>query len=158
MSLIYDVSYHLRCKLVLASGRDVIVERLHQSQTYAGLLEGFPDARMNDRHIEAALERARSLCSKRENPYLITPVRRSFLRKPGDMVSLNAAGNVAEWLPQVTCFARFKSHQPARDPTKDISMLTVVWYQEEFALPILEPALSSLVGLDWSMHATDEEW
>jgi len=34
----------------------------------------------------------------------------------------------------------------------------VVWYQEEFALPILEPALSSLVGLDWNMHAIDEEW
>jgi hypothetical protein len=42
-----------------------------------------------------------------------------------------------------------------RDASKHISVLTVVWFQDEFALPILEPALSALIQIEWSEVAAD---
>jgi hypothetical protein len=36
-------------------------------------------------------------------------------------------------------------------------MLTIVWFQEEFALPILEPALGQLLAVDWESLAMNVE-
>ncbi len=66
--------------------------------------------------------------------------------------------SVPEWLPLVTCVARFRDSAPAQDRSKHGSVLTVVWFQDEFATPIVEPALSSLVNLDWDGLASDFEW
>ena len=158
MSLTYDCAYHLHCNLALASGRDVILDRLHQQMTYSGLLEGVPNSRSNDWHIEAALKDAQTLCVDGARPHLVSPVRRDFLRVPGDMASGGSPRHVPEWLPLVTCVARFRDSTPARDPSKHGSALTVVWFQDEFAPPILEPVLSSLVNLDWNSLAHDFEW
>jgi hypothetical protein len=43
----------------------------------------------------------------------------------------------------------------ARDKSKDISVLVVVWFQDEYALPIREPALSLIRDLDWESLAAD---
>jgi hypothetical protein len=54
-------------------------------------------------------------------------------------------GRVSEWLPAVTCVATL---------TAGLSELTVVWFQEEYAPPIREPALGELRTLDWEALAT----
>jgi hypothetical protein len=110
---------------------------------------------MNDRLIEAVLKDAKAWCPKSAEPHLISPSRRDFLRVPGDMTSMS---QTAEWLPLVSCVARFRGISPARDSSKDFSSLVVVWFQDEFALPLAETILSSLTHLDWNALAADEVW
>ena len=62
---------------------------------------------------------------------------------------------IPEWLPMVQCIGSFKDMAKARDQGKDMSVLVVVWFQNEYALPIREPTLSQLLALDWESLATD---
>jgi len=156
--LTYSGAYHLHCILTLASGREVVLDRLSQERTYSGLLDGLPHSKSNDRHIEAALKDARALCVSGARPVLIEPTRRDFLRVPGDMVNSGSRWHVPEWLPQVTCVAQLHSVNPARDHSKSGSALTVVWFQDEFAPPIQDPALSSLIRVNWDELAIDFDW
>jgi|SRR6185503_3378834 len=157
MELQYDVAYHLRCQLPLRSGRTITLVRLNQWMTYAGLLMGTPDRESNDGCIQRAQQEAQRYCADDARPHLIPPPRRDYLRQPGDMEGLVDSLHVPEWLPMVTCVGSFKDVRPVRDQDKDLSVLAVVWFQDEFALPILEPALHQLLGMDWDSLARDIE-
>lgn len=162
MNLEYKPSYHLHCGLSLNCGRAITLEALQQKTTYAGLLEGTPIPRINDSIIEGVLENARNISWAGTRPHLVVPPRRDYLRTPGDMSSDRMTPAlpqwVPEWLPLVTCIGTFKSVSPARDASKDLSVLTVVWFQDEFALPIKEPAFTQLKALDWATLAADVEY
>ena len=157
MELQYNVAYHLRCELTLQSGRTITLESLDQQMTYAGLLEGTPDATSNDRDIEYALREAERHCVPGAKPYLLPPPRRDYLRQPGDMQRVKewSPHRTPEWLPMVRCVGSFKDVDKARDPSRDLSVLVVVWFQDEYALPVLEPALSQLLAVDWESLAVD---
>jgi hypothetical protein len=157
MSLQYDESYHLHCRLALASGREIILEGLYQQMTYAGLVEGVPNSEANDWIVDRVMKKAAALCVQGARPHIISPPRRDYLRTPGD--NGHSSEWRPEWLPCVACIGEFKAAGAARGTeTGMLSTLTVVWFQDDFALPILEPALSALVALDWSSLATDFEW
>jgi hypothetical protein len=157
MSLAYDQAYHLHCKLTLATGREIVLTRLRQQHTYAGLLEGYPDSDMNDREIEATLADARSWCFEGAHPLLIPPARRDFLRVPGDMASPRSRRRTPEWLPMVSSIATFRS-SPARDRAMHGSTLTMAWFQAEFGPPVSQDIVSAIAALDWDAHASDFEW
>ena len=120
------------------------------------LIEGVPIARLNDKYVESAMKWAEQKCGVR--PHLIPPPRRDYLRQPGDMQSVRERFPwIPEWLPMVRCIGTFKDVVPARDPTRHLSVLVVVWFQDEYAPPIQEPALSQILNLDWESLATDVE-
>jgi hypothetical protein len=159
MSPEYNAAYHLRCQIVLRSGRRLTLQSLDQRMTYAGWLEGVPSREWNDRIIEAPLKEAGDGTEDEARPALIAPARRDYLRKPGDMTGHRAmGGQVPEWLPMVTCVAVLRATAPARDPSKDGSTLTVVWFQDEYALPIDESVLQQLQSIDWEQSAADFEF
>lgn len=150
--LAYNDAFNLHCELNLNSGRSVRLDALQQSLTYGGLIEGIPSARVNDLKVETTLQ------NTGENALLIRPVRRNYLRTPGDMDDVKAFGGAAaEWLPIVTCVACFSHTRPARDLSKDCSVLKVVWFQNEFAMPIDEGVLEQLRSVDWEKAAEDVE-
>ena len=157
MSLQYNVAYHLCCQLTLRSGRQVTLEALDQEMSYAGLLEGVPDAKTNDWYITSSLRAAERRCIEGTKPHLIPPARRDFLREPGDMRQRieERSYRVPEWLPMVRCVGSFKSSVTARNPDRHVSVLVVVWFQEEYGPPLQEPALGRLLALDWDSLATD---
>jgi hypothetical protein len=157
VELRYNIANHLRCQLPLRSGRTITLEALDQRMTYAGLLAGAPDAESNDGHIEYALKEAERHCVRGARPHLIPPPRRDYLREPGDMRRIleRSPHYIPEWLPMVRCIGSFKDVVKARDPERDLSVLVVVWFQDEYALPILEPALGQLLAVDWESLATD---
>src|SRR5262245_9612650 len=128
MQLEYNVAYHLHCQVVLRSGRAITLEGLHQTMTYAGLLEGTPDAESNDWHMNGALRDPMENSMRGVKPALISPPRRDYLRSPGDMARIGSPHHIPEWLPMVTCIGSFKSITTARDSSKDLSVLTVVWF------------------------------
>jgi len=158
MSLEYDISYHRHCRLALGCGLSVTLDALHQWATYRGLIEGVPFDRANDHVLEGALRRAQAYCVEKSSPHLLPPERRPYLRQPGDMEGVRVVGGgVAEWLPLVTCVGVFKSAFPAHNPALDEAYLTVVWLQDEFALPIEASVLAQMRAIDWRTLATDVE-
>jgi uncharacterized protein (TIGR02996 family) len=155
----YTTAYHLHCQLPLRSGRTITLKALDQRMIYADVLLGTPSQRTNDANIRAALQDAERYCVQSAQPHLIVPPRRDYRLTPGDMQDIAARSphRIPEWLPEVRCIASFQSGVTARNPDMHLSVLTVVWYQDEYALPIREPALSQLLNLDWDALAVDIE-
>ena len=139
----YDATSHLHCGITLRSGRAVAIESLTQTQTYAGWLEEVPNAESNDRIVEASFP---------PRAVLIRPLRRPYLRDPQ---AASAPGS--EYLPLVTCTARLTSTKGARENGAHGSFLTVVWYQDELALPIEPAVLAQISELNWESLASDHE-
>ena len=115
-------------------------------------MEGVPSAEWNDRMVEGAVRAAGA------RPLLIPPVRRDYLRRPGDMEGHTSfRGRVPEWLPMVTCIGRFQDTRPVRDSSKHLSVLVVVWFQRE-QLPVPDEAgRAALEAVDWERLALDYE-
>lgn len=156
MALEYDHAWCCHCSLTLLDGRGITLKALRQRMTYAGLLEGTPCARLNDRIVESAVEAARRDWEPRDfSPALIPPARRPFLREPQEE---SDPGREQEWLPMITCTAEFESHSPARNPEMDGSALTVVWFQDDYALPLSAAALEAIKAIDWQARAHDFQW
>jgi uncharacterized protein (TIGR02996 family) len=141
--------------MTMRSGRTITLEALDQRKTYAGLLAGTPDRESNDHHIRSALMEAERHCVQGARPHLIPPPRRDYRREPGDMQPLvdRSPHHIPEWIPAVQCIGSFEG--TPRDPNMHLSVLTVVWFQDEYALPIREPALSQILDLDWKSLAVD---
>ena len=158
----YCPTRHLKCLLRLDSGRNAILENLDQSYTYAGLLEGTPNKKANDWGIDVDMKRAANNPQKIGQPYLIPPVRRDYKREPGDIKAVLERMPEhppeweldPEWLPLVCCIGRFQSGIVS-DKSMHASFLTVVWYQDEFAMPIAANILTELQSLEWDSLATD---
>lgn len=160
MSLQYSDAYELRCQLTLASGRTITLERLDQQMTYSGLMEGTPNAKSNNMFINWEFRTAAKQCVAGAEPYLLPPRRRDYCRKPGDMQRLVEARphHVPEWLPAVRCIGTFNSSVIRRNTQNHMSTLVVIWFQDDFALPIQESSLQQLRSLDWDAVATDFEY
>ena len=139
------LSIRLRC------GHDISLKALNQWQTYEGLLTGLPTREMNRQDIERTLAEARDLWGGGVPVHLIPPVERPLQYRGGDP---HPFGEPAA-LPGITCIGRFESFQPARDQGAHFSSLVIVWFQDEFALPIEKPALDSIQAVDWPALADD---
>jgi hypothetical protein len=140
-------------ELQLRSGRLVRVQELRQRRFYEGLLEGLPTTEFNRRHLEdiLAAERGRFYGA---DPVLIPPNETPISRP----VDRPYRFGVPASFPEKVCVARLESPQPARDPSKHLSGLGVVWFQPEFAFPIEAGVLEQLRDLDWDRHAVDLEY
>jgi hypothetical protein len=157
MDLVYDTAFHLRSEVTLAGGQRVILHALHQWLTYGGWLEGRSSREWNDRIIAGSLRTAERYCAVGAKPVLIPPERRPYLRDPSEVTrNREYYRHEPEWLPVVTCVGVFQGSL-ARDQSKHIGVLTVVWFQREYAPPIAEPSAEHLGRLDWASLATDVE-
>lgn len=160
----FDAVYNVHCSLRVISGREITLDKLTQSRTYAGLLLGTPNKKSNDNLIQSAMDRARQDPASFGEPLLIDPERRDYFRQRGDMQSVfdrqqdrpEEFKQVPEWLLQVECVGVFNSIRPARDTTKDASSLTIVWYQDDFGFD--QRAIERLRLVEWDQNATDWEY
>ena len=127
-------------EIVLETERRVRMSTLNQFRTYEGVMEGLPTKRHNRFFIEKAVEKVRSWAGN-EEPYLIEPtqMRRSL------------AGRDYFVLPAVTCAAEFLSH--GHDASSR-TWLWIIWYQEEFALPIDEEVVAQIQRVPWDSVAS----
>ena len=139
-----------RSRFTLSSGRTISLESLRQWAVYAGLLEGLPTRQLNDAKLQRLVEDARR--QDGHDPILITPVQRP-IRYEGRYPFGEPAA-----LPSIGCIGRFHSHEPARDPAKDCSDLTVIWFQDDYAFPLSGEAEQAIVAIDWTTLASDQEY
>ena len=147
----FDDAYECSCIVKLCSGREIALERLTQSRTYAGHLEGVPNPKWNDMLIADALERATQMCGRLGPAILIAP-KRNASEPTGDI----DVRYVEEWLPQIECIGEFHSISPARDMAKDASSLTIVWYQCEFGIE--SASIDEIRKVEWERFASDWEY
>jgi uncharacterized protein (TIGR02996 family) len=151
-------SLDLHCEIMLNSGRAINLEWIHQQRTYDDPpLLGIPRA-TNDERIDYSMRVAQGYCAEGHQPYLIPPTRRDYLREPGDMTDFKRRWPNKNWdrLPAIGCLAVFSS-TPV-EGSGDVSVLTVVWYQDGFAMPILEPAWGYLRKIPWESVALNTDW
>lgn len=117
---------------------------------YAGLLEGLPTREHNDSEIKRLVEGA----SRQDGhaPFLIAPVQRPIQHR-----GRYPFGEPAR-LPSIACIGRLHSPRPARDPSKDYSDLTILWFQEDYAFPLSPEAEGAILSVDWEGLAGDGEY
>ena len=104
---------------------------LSQSLTYAGLLEGIPTPEMNANTIASARQRHGGV----HDPLVIEPVQTPFPLKGPDRFGERAL------LPRVFCVSEYKW---ASD-----YYLTLIWWQEEWALPIDGTVAENIRQVAW---------
>lgn len=137
----YCASLHGHVQLTLGS-IVTTVRRLEQERTYGGLLEGIPNARLNDRILDP-IRRA----SQGRGFYFVEPRRRDYLGTPGDMADVQTVGGGhAEWLPMVHVSMTLQAGP---------SWVVVRFYQDEFAPPLDDGIGAALQALDWYRQAED---
>jgi hypothetical protein len=122
------------------------VQRLEQERTYRGLMEGVPNALINDRMLEP-IRRA----SQGRGFWFIEPRRRDYLRTPGDMAGVRTiGGHPPEWLPMVYVSMRLQAGP---------SWVEIRFYQDEFAPPLDDGIGAALLALDWYARAEGlDDW
>ncbi|KQX57326.1 MULTISPECIES: hypothetical protein [unclassified Streptomyces] len=133
--------------IVLASGRRIRLTQLRMSSTYAGMLEGYPCKRVNDRKVEW-LQRDAERAYSSLPVHVVPPVRAYPDERAG------AFGPV-EVLPSVFCVGVFDS--APLDPAMDGSSLVVAWFQPAPEVPTGEDADPALRGVAWEELAEDYE-
>jgi len=140
-------------ELDLPSGRRLYLRELRQYLTYEGLLEGLPTAERNKQRLERLVAEHRDK-PYAGGPYLIRPTETRVEYKRDEPYPFGTPAA----LPSVTCIGRFDSLQPARDKSRDLSGLVVIWFQDEFAFPIDPAVVSQLLAIDWEAHAADMDY
>jgi hypothetical protein len=133
----------------LDSGRRIDLCELRQSDFYEGLLEGLLTRERNRRGLVHRVEKERQRAS---SLHVIDPVE-TPIEHDGDY----PFGEPAR-LPRILCVGRFHSLSPALAADADYSELTVIWFQERFALPIAPDIEAQLVALDWAALAADQDY
>lgn len=156
MNLTCHDNLGVRRKLKLCSNRIIFLESLEQSTTYVGLLTGSPDKSFNDVIINEAISKAKKNYPKKANVHLIKPKRCKNLNIDKSIPTQILGNAKLEWLPLIQCSGVFKSS--AIDNAKDGSLLKIVWYQDDFALPIQKEIIKKISELKWESLATDFDY
>lgn len=131
------------------NAKRVVVKGLYQVGTYDGLLEGVPTEKMNRRILAGVIERAKQLFHVQE-VYLI-----EAKQTPIDIGRPLWFGSKPAALPKMLCIAELWHHEPAKSRVMDFSSLSVVWFQQDFALPIDTQVLEQFKTLAWDELAGD---
>jgi hypothetical protein len=157
-------------KISLSSGREITLSHLEQWRAYAGLLAGMPNREMNGRVIEDARSRALQHGLEGAAPVLVPPRLKPVERKPASAEYLMRTGMTAEQsaardqqmhyeqLPAVVCVAVFNSDGLTKPDAEPMSSLTLIWFQDDFALPVDAGVLAHIQALDWETLATEWCW
>jgi hypothetical protein len=132
--------------VTLDVGREVTIAHLDQHLTYSGHREGVPTRELNRTLIGQIVEDFRALAPD-IGFEVFPPVEQPFPDRPP--VSL---------LPGVACGAILKGLGQWPDGDPCLERLLVVWFQDEYAMPIDPNVRARIAALDWASLATQSEW
>lgn len=136
--------------ILLHSGIEVEVEEIWQIRTYAGVVVGRPTP-------EQVIETALALLSAKisggsDSAVVLFNALRGVPWSPSCSPS-----NIkpTKKMPYITCAAVLCGPAPARNKDADYSVLTVLWFQNEWAFPIAKNIENRIRRLDWPRLAKD---
>lgn len=145
-----DYSY----KIALADGTEIHLSRLHQYLTYAGLYDGYPTRRLNKEIMKDAIRMtSKVIFGHMDKDYLIEPdqTKKEYpYEDPPPYLR-----DKAYWvIPAVTCISNFISSSLIENTKGSFSSLTIVWFQDAFALPIEDKIVEHIKSINWNQHGT----
>ena len=150
-------------KIQLDSGREVMLDSLHQFKTYAGVLCGLPThTYYHEQQIVSVMEKAKRIfrCEERP-PWILAPrmQRATVVNRGVDEIERRTGHRppeqmVVDFLPPVGSIGLFSSPTPARNPDEVSSSMLVIWFQDMFGLPDAR-AGEQLHELPWEERAWD---
>ena len=139
-------------KITFLSGRIASLVELTQSLTYAGLLAGLPNSRINQHQIDDLIKEGRRIHIGGREPVLIDPNIKTIEH-------IRSGQTVQELrLPDICCAAHFESGALLRANSEPYSSFVVVWFQDEFAMPIATDIEQQMAKTDWEKDAVDWCW
>ena len=159
MSLNYDKSLGCRCLITLAPDCEIRLTSLHQVLTYGGLGVGVPYNSANDEIIDDLRKSAGQHYFGGRQPHLLPPPRRDYCREPGDFAGIAemcGQSEKPEFLPAVVCAGWF-AWPGEFDDDPDEWLHAVMWFQDEFAMPIDSNVLQQLRTLPWYQGPTKDD-
>jgi hypothetical protein len=137
----------------LACGRSAELVSLTVSPTYGGMLEGYPNARMNDLLLARA---SRPQQAPGGHPvHVITP-RRSR-PGPGDHPARCRSARSRHCQPRSARLFRSALVSQEPDPVLHQSWLVVTWFQEDLARPVADFAATAVHEIPWDDLASDSK-
>jgi hypothetical protein len=131
-------------KLHLRDGRPIELDSLRQWRP-VGPLDGAPTAEINEESINEVV----ATFGGGANTYLVPPKQ---VRLP----SKSSSPYVRQVLPAIAVVGEFMSYSPVGQVNEsgwDQSRLTVIWYQDYWALPIDDDVLRQIIEVDWDSLA-----
>ena len=129
------------------------INRMHQTETYYGVLEGVPDTLINAEELISLQEKAKRMFGL-NNVYLIQPIEKII--NPEEHVRTdNGKKAYRAFLPKVVCMVELSS-TPMKDDDMECSRLGLIWLQDDFAFPIDPEILKQIEHLDWKALSVDE--
>ena len=133
----------LELKSQLSDGRQIFLEALLEFKTYAGLLEGKPNALVNRDVLRSHVDL----------------VKRMWPEQPRVTLGLDYYESlIHESMPPIICAGQFVSYEPVADSDRAGSSLVVVWFQEEM-FPLLQGRNAAwLKEVAWKQIARDFDW
>jgi hypothetical protein len=144
-------------RFTLDNGRVLIMTSLIQRPTYSRSIKGLPTKSYNDSKVDYG----------HDNETIVLHAPRLYgnltqLLPPGSSLAKRGAEDPFELLPGVTCIARMVSKpcepvamiDPGTAPPVS-SCLTLVWFQNYWAMPIASEVIEKLKVFDWDSHACD---
>jgi hypothetical protein len=137
-------------ELTLRSKRKTRARSYFVSETFAGLLEGAPSERANERALRAIPDRLRKIFGGL--PVHITEPTLVFSELASEW-----HGREILLLPPVCIAAEFRS-SPAKDPSMHASGLIMAWFQDHDSPILSEENRLRLADVDWEAFAADFEY
>lgn len=125
--------------------RTISLMELRQDLFYEGLIQGLPTRERNAANLGHIPEAIRQIFPWIPvAPYIITPVE-TPIEFQGERAY--PFGDPAHF-PSVQCVSRWRCFEHG-DANFDVSTLIIVWFQDEFALPIDSHIVEEIARLDW---------
>jgi len=135
------------------SGRELRLQELTQKLTYEGLLEGLPTSRGNAYYLDRVIEKCQE--NQVQTPFYVVVPHERPIDHPSDRPY--PFGPPAA-LPRITCTGRFRSGPTGEGDPSLYSELTIIWLQDEFAMPIEPSIVEQIAKLGWDGLASNFEY
>lgn len=156
MPTVSDSEILNKSMIILNSGRIIYLEELFQYYTYRGLLEGAPNKKLNSYLIEQSFKYAKEKLLFNVEPILIPPQITSIDLSSDKMYFRREDfENEAEEMPKIVCLSSWNCYSPAQHKDYEGSFLKIIWFQNNFALPIDNLVAKQIKSIDWDKYAID---
>jgi len=143
----------------LESGRVISLTKLNQLRTYGGQYEGLPRytplvANELQRQVQGGWGKT-IIIDTSAVPIPLSEERKDYYRNHRVR---SLSNHSLTSLAPVTCVASFQSSDVAKGNSDDgdFSVLNMIWFQEDFAMPIDPDILNLIKSVDWDTEA--ENW
>jgi len=145
-------------KISLDSKRIIALEEIHQHLTYVGLLEGLPTRRINKEIISEIKNIANEKIWASSTPYIVKPDESPIKLSEDRETYYKSRGPEYEriTLPKIICIGHFMSDAITDDFM--FSSLIIVWFQEDWMMPIDNKILTQIKSINWDKHATQGDY